>query len=692
MSLRTRLMLVFAFASAVLVLVLVGAVMLWRDAEGDRFGRLVLRTQEIAWQKFEAAALERVDVAASTLAMKPDLIRALAAKDIPALQQASGVGSDGIRVDVFDSDGVLVYTSSLAFSQELPLDLAAVQRVLSANQSVSGVSLTASDGFSFVAAAPVRLAKGGIGGVVLGVPVASALDELSDGLARPVALADLRGHAITGNGKELFNRLQPEVALRRPDVEDYAYSDGDYRFATTPVSGVDGRQVGSLVTAQEISTERANELRWIFGMVGTTIVTIAAILVALCIHLRSAFAPLARAVNVLTALSRGDTSVRLDAQHRDETGQIADGIARLRGELLNLEVLKDERERERWRQESLIRDELRGLAGTLDEEAKREILSDLHSALADAGHAMNDSNQLSVVAFVLRRLSGRIKDQHGRLRELIDELQEALKTKQAFVALQQELEIARRMQLSVLPRQFPPRADVSLASFILPAKEVGGDFYDYFLLDEERIGVVVADVSGKGVPAAFFMAICRTLLKVSARFLDSPAETLARVNSLLVSENEEMMFVTLFYGVLNPATGRFVYATGGHNPPVLRAGNEVRLLDTRGGMALAIVEQATFLSGQLDLEPGNVLFLYTDGITEAQNPQGELFGDAALLETLARIEPDAPADAYPTEVVKAVQKYMAGAPQADDITCVTLRYAGQKQPASSCGSPAPMAA
>jgi sigma-B regulation protein RsbU (phosphoserine phosphatase) len=150
----------------------------------------------------------------------------------------------------------------------------------------------------------------------------------------------------------------------------------------------------------------------------------------------------------------------------------------------------------------------------------------------------------------------------------------------------------------------------------------------------------------------------------------------------LVSENEEMMFVTLFYGVLNPATGRFVYATGGHNPPVLRAGNEVRLLESRGGMALAIVEQATFLSGQLDLEPGNVLFLYTDGITEAQNP----------LETLARIEPDAPADAYPTEVVKAVQKYMAGAPQADDITCVTLRYAGQKQPASSCGSPAPMAA
>jgi len=430
---------------------------------------------------------------------------------------------------------------------------------------------------------------------------------------------------------------------------------------------------------QEISAERAGQLRWMLGIIGAAVVTIAAILGTLFVHLRRTFEPLSHAVGVLTALSRGDTSVRLDAEHRDETGQIADGIARLRGELLNLEVLKEERRRESWRQESIIRDELSELAGTLDEAARQEILADLVTVLAQDEGSAGEGNQLSIVAFVLGRLSERIRDQHGRLHELISELQEALKTKQAFVALQQELEIARRMQLSVLPRQFPPREDVSLASFILPAKEVGGDFYDYFVLDDGRIGVVVADVSGKGVPAAFFMAICRTLLKVSARFVDSPAETLTRVNSLLVSENEEMMFVTLFYGVLDPATGRFVYATGGHNPPVLRAGNEVRMLNSLGGMALAVSEQATIVEGELQLEPGNVLFLYTDGITEAQNPAGELFGDAALLEAIARMEPDAPADAYPTEVVKNVQRYMDGAPQADDITCLTLRYTGQKK-------------
>ena len=678
MSLRARILMVIAFASSILVFTLVAVVTVWQDAERDRFNGLILDTQRLAWQKFEATALDRIAATASALAAKPELIRALSAKNPAAIREAAVVAFNGLCVDVFDGSGTLVYTSSLAFAQELQLDIAGVQRVLDEGQTVSGVDSIGGDGFSFVAAAPLRLANGVIGGVVVSTPVSSVLDELSDGLARPVVLADLRGHAVMGNGASVFNRLDPQVALRRPDIRDYSYDDAHYRFATTPVVGADGRQVGSLVTLQEISAERAEQLRWLLGIVGAAAVTIAAILIALFIHLRRTFAPLSRAVSALTALSRGDTSVRLDAVHRDETGQIADGIARLRSELLNLEVLKEERRREGWRQESIIRHELSELAGTLDEEARREILTDLVTALAEKEDPADDSNQLSIVAFVLGRLSERIRDQQGRMRELIDELQDALKSKQAFIALQQELEIARRMQLSILPRQFPVRDDVSLASFILPAKEVGGDFYDYFVLDDGRIGVVVADVSGKGVPAAFFMAICRTLLKVSARFVDSPAATLARVNSLLCAENEEMMFVTLFYGVLDPATGRFIYATGGHNPPVLRAGNEVRMLTSQGGMALAIDEQAPIVEGELQLQPGNVLFLYTDGITEAQNPAGELFGAAALLDAIARIESDAPAEAYPDEIVKRVQRYMDGAPQADDITCVTLRYAGQK--------------
>ncbi len=369
--------------------------------------------------------------------------------------------------------------------------------------------------------------------------------------------------------------------------------------------------------------------------------------------------------------------MRLDAQQLDESGQIAAGIERLRGEMLNLRILREERQRERWRQETLIRDELRELAGMLEGDDRQEILSDLETALADQQGVEGGSNQLAVLAFVLGRLAARIRDQQQRLRKLIDDLNDALRTKEAFAALQQELEIARRMQLSVLPRHFPPRTDISLATFILPAKEVGGDFYDYFLLEDGRLGVVIADVSGKGVPAAFFMGICRTLLKASARFVDSPAETLARVNAVLAAENEEMMFVTLFYGVLDPASGRFVYANGGHNPPALRSRDGVRLLAQPGGMALAVVENARFAECELTLREGDVLFLYTDGITEAQDPRGTLFGEAALLATLGAVAPDALADAYPTQVVECVQRFMNGAPQADDVTCVALRFSGR---------------
>ncbi len=137
-----------------------------------------------------------------------------------------------------------------------------------------------------------------------------------------------------------------------------------------------------------------------------------------------------------------------------------------------------------------------------------------------------------------------------------------------------------------------------------------------------------------------------------------------------------MMFVTVFYGVLDPASGRFVYANGGHNPPALRSNGAVRLLARPGGMALAVSAQARFSQEELYLRAGDCLFLYTDGFTEAQDPQGRLFGEAALVATLADIAPDAPAEAYPARVVEVVQSFMNGAPQADDLTCVAVRFTG----------------
>ncbi len=677
MMLRTRLTLVFALSAVVLLLAFGVAMLTWHGAEEARVNRLVLESQQVSWRRFEAEEFERLRLAAVSVAATRSFAAALAKHDSGAVRAASAERLEDTRIDVFDSEGQIVYTSSMALSQELQLDEAGVRGVLDTSKSIVGLIPTSNDEFSFVAAVPVHRGSEVIGGVVLGMGVEERLRELSKAVGSPVAIVNLRGRAVGGDAAALYNLIDPDLVPRRQGMVEASHGGHAYRVVGIPVFGHDARQVGSFVTVLDVSADHAHERVWLFASAGVLLLFVAGILAALFVHLRSSFEPLAQAVEVLTALSRGDTSTRLDAEQMDEAGQIADGVGRLRSEMINLRLLREERQRERWRQERIIREELRELAGTLDESAREEILSDLHAAISEQYDPNGASfNQLAMLSLVLGRLSRLIRDQQQRLHGLIRDLNEALRAKEAFIALQQELEIARRMQLSVLPRFFPVRADVSLASFILPAREVGGDFYDYFLLDGGRLGVVVADVSGKGVPAAFFMAICRTLLKVSARFLDSPAETLARVNNLLAAENEEMMFVTLFYGVLEPSTGRFVYASGGHNPPVLRSGNDIRPLSAPGGMALAITENTPFAEGHLTMLPGDVLFLYTDGITEAQNPENMLFGEAALLTTLASVPPDAPVDAYPTQVVKAVQQFMRGAPQADDITCVTLRYAG----------------
>jgi sigma-B regulation protein RsbU (phosphoserine phosphatase) len=210
---------------------------------------------------------------------------------------------------------------------------------------------------------------------------------------------------------------------------------------------------------------------------------------------------------------------------------------------------------------------------------------------------------------------------------------------------------------------------------MLPAREIGGDFYDFFTLADGRIGVLVADVSGKGIPAAFFMAIARTLMKAMAVFTASPASCLAQVNDLLAAENPESLFVTLFYGVIDPATGTLVYSNAGHNPPVLVSGDgQARLLDLTGDVALAVMEGLAYGEASVKLDPGDTLVLYTDGVTEAFDAAGQEFSTRRLTEMLARA-----VGLSVTEVVQlvmdGVDRFSQGVAQADDITCVAVRMA-----------------
>ena len=243
--------------------------------------------------------------------------------------------------------------------------------------------------------------------------------------------------------------------------------------------------------------------------------------------------------------------------------------------------------------------------------------------------------------------------------------------------MESELKIAHALQGAILPKTLPENPTYSGHALMTPAREMGGDFYDFFTLDDGRLSVVMADVSGKGVPAAFFMAIARTVMRASAARHATPGPCLQEVNDAICEQNPQDLFVTLFYGILDPDTGEFVYANAGHNPPFLvRNPGSVSALPMTGGMAVGVMPGLPYDEDAVTLAPGDTMFLYTDGITEAMNIDQEEFTEARL-ETALADGHELPVDIVLTNVTSAVVKFVGEAEQSDDITCIVLRYDGK---------------
>lgn len=244
----------------------------------------------------------------------------------------------------------------------------------------------------------------------------------------------------------------------------------------------------------------------------------------------------------------------------------------------------------------------------------------------------------------------------------------------AQAQLRAELEIARALQIAILPATFPPRPGCDGAARMMPATFMGGDFYDFIELPGGRVGLVMADVSGKGVPAAFFMAVACTNLRDFAGHHSGPGACLEETNNELCAHNPMDLFVTVFYCILDPATGVLTYANGGHNSPYLkRADGSIQALDDAGGVVLGVKAGARFPGREVRLHAGDRLVLYTDGITEATNAAQELYGTDRLMEVL-RAHGEADSGGLIQHICDSVMKFAGTAPQADDITLAVLTW------------------
>ncbi len=253
------------------------------------------------------------------------------------------------------------------------------------------------------------------------------------------------------------------------------------------------------------------------------------------------------------------------------------------------------------------------------------------------------------------------------------EWREALATRDKLVALQNELDVAHKMQQSVLPTEFPTSDAYEIAANMQPARDVGGDFYDVIRLENDRVGLAVADVSDKGVPAALFMMSSLTILKGSAIGIGDPGAVLTEVNGLLNEDNETAMFVTLLYAVFNPANGLLKYANGGHNPPIIvHPDGNSDILPSTGGIALGVAPGFEYTESAVTLDPGDTIILYTDGVTEAMNAEEEEFGLDRLRNLFTNSPPKSPKETN-AAIFDAVSAFAGDTPQSDDITCLAFR-------------------
>ena len=304
---------------------------------------------------------------------------------------------------------------------------------------------------------------------------------------------------------------------------------------------------------------------------------------------------------------------------------------------------------------------------------KRKIVNPINQ-IRDASKTMveNLENEETIDVTVdtgneIEELFDSFKQMYGDVKDYIHKLSTVTAEKERIGA---ELDVAKHIQASMLPcifPAFPDRPEIDIYATMEPAKEVGGDFYDFFMVDDRRLAIVMADVSGKGVPAALFMVIGKTLIKDHTTPGRDLGKVFTEVNNLLCEANSEELFITAFEGVLDLVTGEFVYVNAGHEMPfICKAGGDFEPYKIRAGFVLAGMEGMKYRAGSMTLEPGDKIFQYTDGVTEATNINNELYGMERLGAILNQVKAGTPHDILPT-VKKDIDSFVGEADQFDDI-------------------------
>ena len=714
MLLRTRISLLVILAFGVICIGLALASLTREDLIKAQYSGATIADRSTLWRKINASLAQRMEDKAWIATEDAAFLRAVYTADQESVQRLGAtittrIRDEGIadRLDVLYADGSLAYSSQSALFQSPVIAAGTARDAIQQGVRIRGIGNDQQRNVAVVLGIPLGAPPGSVGFAGMGVYATSideAILEMEEATKSSVLIVNRRGRLLAGSDGALWQSLGKLIDLSAVDtLQTVEAGDHVYSAVVLPHTADLGSLVARLVSLKDVTELARRQEQVSYITIGAVVTFLILVLIGLGYYMSRSFAPLTDGVGVLNALSRGDLQARVEgAGGRDEVGRIANAVNVFRANLVAFDRFRRSRERQRHRQERFIRREMTQLADTLDEEERVAVLAEFDQlehlvretpnneggmiSIADATDSAStaltrESDSLAMTALAFQKMSDRVQSQNQSLRE-------ALAAKNAFIALQKELDIAARVQLSLLPDSILLSDTVQINGIMRPAKEVGGDFYDFFRLDRHHIGVAVADVSGKGVPAALFMVMARTLMRATAiQHVQSPGLVLERVNTFLEQNNSEDLFVTLFYGVLDERTGAFHYANGGHNPPILVDHDHASPLQMTGGVALGMFDGLEYADAYAELEPGSRLVLFSDGVTEAFNDSDEAFGDDRLLNT-ARTLPEAQGpEKDVTDIVTAVDEFTGEAPQFDDITCVVLVYKGANSEDSGAQAP-----
>jgi sigma-B regulation protein RsbU (phosphoserine phosphatase) len=682
MSLRTRITLFVCLCILILGAGVTLAGLKREELISRRYVEASLKHQQGAWARVEERLTQ--DLQAVTM---PELASKQVSDAIDQHDQAKLAGliwpaftrlRDAARVgwlDITDTNGSLLYSSRQGLATQPLVDPAIIEQAVEKGVVTGGVQQEMEEG-RFLATV-VRAIKSGdrvVGAAVLGRDIEAVFDELNASLGGEVFIVDTRGNMVYGADKHLW----ADLAGRLADMagESAVVSAGDQVFSATSLSltNTTGVRLGRQIALTDITASFRQETflrRLAFAGIACFVLVV---VVVLSRYLQQSFRPLDAALSALNALSHGDVWVEVEGHGRnDEVGRIASAIDVFRRQQNDVRHLTKHQERLRLRQQRFIRRQMLQLAETLEDQARQETLRDLERI----EQAARD-DELGGLAAVLQVMAQRVREQHRHLDQLIAELREALKTKTELLNLQQQFEIARKMQLAILPRGFPPREDMEIYGRLLQAETFGGDFYDYFLLDSGRVAVAAGQISGQGLAGAFFALIARTLVKAITSTSVSPAAALVRINNMLASDNDQELKLGLFLGILDPASASFSFSGGCYPPPhlITRLGEATALPVDEEAPPIGVTHELQFVDRTVSLPRNSTVVMCSSGVEQTANSAGGVFSRAALVALLKSAD-DLRAASLVRLVVEALSDFTDDRPRDKDASCVAFRLLGE---------------